>query len=114
MTTKPSTLNVIALREGDHWIAQCLEYDIVAQSRSLERLPNSFVLAFASHLAVRAHHDQDPFEGVPEAPVKYWKMFADAKLRIESMSPPLPSSEGVSPGSIPILNVRAVTDALAA
>ena len=90
--TAEDSLRVVFVREGDYWIAQCLEYDIVAQSNSLNRLPSAFVLAFASHMAVRKALNQKPFEGVPSAPKKYFGIFERAlKLHEDAVKVTIPT-----------------------
>jgi len=86
------SLSVVFLKEDEHWIAQCLEYDIVGQSRSLKNLPEAFALAFASHIAVRMEAKQDLFEGVPPAPDKYWALFEQGiRLDEKDVRVPIPS-----------------------
>ncbi|MCY4505199.1 MAG: hypothetical protein OXB87_04405 [Hyphomicrobiales bacterium] len=68
-------LSVVSFQEEGHWVAQCLEYDIVAQSKTLAKLPRAFALAFASHVFARINNRQDPFAKLSRAPSEYWKLF---------------------------------------
>lgn len=46
------------------WIAECLEYNLCAYSKTLEGLHKKFKLAVDSHVAVRLANNQKPFEGL--------------------------------------------------
>ena len=84
-------LKVLFTKEDDFWIAQCLDKDICAQSPRLEKLPESFKLAFLGHIAVRKSHNMngDVWEDVHKAPVQYWDLYneglkmADDIVRID-------------------------------
>ena len=89
-STASGMIRIVCLKEDEHWIAQCLEYDIVAQAKSLPKLHAAFALAFISHIAVREHTGQGLFEGVPKAPKKYYKLFEEGtSLKPESVRFPI-------------------------
>ena len=62
------TLRVLIFQEEGLWIAQGLEYDIAAQSKSLTDLPNIFAQTIMAHIMARREHNQEPFEGINKAP----------------------------------------------
>ncbi|MGR4000361.1 MAG: hypothetical protein OD811_01005 [Alphaproteobacteria bacterium] len=106
----PNFLRVIILQEDGYWIAQCLEYDIVAQSKSPEKLRNAFGLALAAHVAVRLHHNQELFEGVPEAPRKYWELFESAQVKMEAKRPAFSVAEDSPLDIMPFVETRELLD----
>jgi hypothetical protein len=62
--------------------AQCLEYDLVAQAKSLPGLSRALQRLIVSHVAVRLRHKQPPFRDLPRAPGKYWAMFRRSRLTL--------------------------------
>jgi len=76
------TLRAVVFQEGDWLCAQCLEYDLVAQAKSLPRLYEALRRLIIGHIAVRARHRQQPFLGLPRAPQKYWDMFERSRLAL--------------------------------
>lgn len=81
--TNPIDVSVIAFQEGDWWTAQCLEYDLAAQAKTLSDLRYELDRVLVSHAVVSTELGRAPFEGVGPAPAKYWRMFENAKMRIE-------------------------------
>lgn len=76
-------ISAILFQEGEWWSAQCLEYDIAAQARTLSDLRYELERVLCSHVLVSLENGRRPFDGLKAAPQKYWDMFAGAKLRIE-------------------------------
>ena len=90
----PTTLHVsvLIMREGDHWVAQCLEYDIAAQATSLDALKHAFARTFAGQIAVDLHHKRLPLQGIPQAPRRYFDLFEGAHRLAERHLLPLPEN----------------------
>jgi hypothetical protein len=72
-------VNVLAFREGELWVAQCIEYDISARSDTLEGAMTAFRRAFAANLAANRELGRSALDGVPGAPQRYQKTFESAK-----------------------------------
>ncbi len=68
-------LRVVILKEGDTWIAQCVEYDIGAQAKDLDELQSRFEAVFEAERAesVRVHGEE--FAGIEPAPTLYAEMW---------------------------------------
>lgn len=79
----PLSISAIVFQEGEWWSAQCLEYDIAAQARTLSDLRYELERVLSSHVLISLENGQRPFDGLKPAPQKFWGMFAAAKLRIE-------------------------------
>jgi hypothetical protein len=75
-------IRAVVFQEGDWLCAQCLEYDLVAQAKSLPRLCRALQLLIVGHVAVRLHHKRQPFRDLPRAPEKYWAMFRQSRLAL--------------------------------
>ena len=73
------------------WIAQCLEYDIVSQGETIEKVMNRLARDIAATICVSDQEGKKAFEGISEAPRKYWEMFKRATVVIEREEPPLRS-----------------------
>ena len=74
MNSTSINLSVVVFKDGDHWIAQGLEYDIATQSKKLGNLPDLFNKTLLNHIFARLENGQEPFKAVPCAPDEYWKM----------------------------------------
>lgn len=64
--------------EGSCLIAQCLEYDITAQAETLSQLRASFERLFVAHVGLAAKFGETPFENVPRAPQRFFRMWEQA------------------------------------
>ena len=83
-------LNLLIFKEGDWWVAQCLEYDIAAQATGTIRdVVREFQQVFDGRIAACQEERIDPF-GLPKAPEYFWKLFKTAlKLEFEDKSLPI-------------------------
>lgn len=80
-------VSVIAFQEDDgRWTAQCLEYDIAAQAATLPELTRELQRVLIAHFAISGEMGLEPFFGLPQAPQKFWKMFAEAETLVERES----------------------------
>ena len=75
-------IRAVVFQEGEWLCAQCLEYDLVAQAKSLPKLCRALQVLVVGHVAVRLDHGQRPFRNLPRAPARYWEMFRDSRLAI--------------------------------
>ena len=72
-------LNVLVLREsaGDkaYWVAQCLEYDIVAQAETIQDLQCKFVHLLATNIILGLQRGIEPLSNLKPAPQFYWQQY---------------------------------------
>jgi hypothetical protein len=66
------------------WSAQCLDYDIAAQARSLSELHYEFERVLVAHVVMCQELQIDPFKNLRPAPQKFWRMYEEAKLSVEA------------------------------
>src|SRR5262245_9190583 len=89
----PFSLSAVLYEQGEWWIAQCLEYDITTQARSLPELQYEIERVVFAHVCASLVEGRKPFEGLNEAPQKFWRMW-EVGSRIErkelSFRPPHP------------------------
>jgi hypothetical protein len=87
------TVNAVLYEQGDWWIGQCLEYDITTQAHTFTELQYELERVVFSHVFASIAEGRKPFEGLPEAPPKFWRMW-EAGSRIErkelTFRPPTP------------------------
>ncbi|HKO06445.1 MAG TPA: hypothetical protein VJ487_01930 [Alphaproteobacteria bacterium] len=76
-------VSVVLFQEGDWWSAQCLEYDITAQAKTLPDLQYELQRVLISQMAVSIEVGIAPFEDIGPAPQRFWEMYEGAKLRLE-------------------------------
>ena len=81
-------LHVIAYQESDVWLAQGVEYDILARADSFDLLPQAFSDAVAKTIAIGAALDRAPLDGIKPAPDKF-KAMLRASIPVQAMDPVL-------------------------
>ncbi len=59
-------LSWLIFKEGDYWVAQCVEYDITTQVRLLKEIGEAIEYAIVGHIAVSKEIGQEPFECLPD------------------------------------------------
>ena len=64
-------IRVLLLKEGEHWVAQCLEYDIGAQARDLDQLRKRLLVALEAERDEDLRRHGEPFAGIGPAPQHY-------------------------------------------
>jgi len=72
---KPISLRVVVLREAGWWVAQCLEYDLAAQGKTLRDTLYEFQRMVFGHIAACHENNLQPFVWLPPAPQKYSDLF---------------------------------------
>lgn len=68
-------LSVLFIRDGDCWVAQCLEYDIAAQGKTLEEVNEALERTFVGQILLDVRRGKEPLQGIPKAPKLYWERF---------------------------------------
>ena len=89
-STMPTSFvfRVLLFKEGDHWVAQGLEYDVAAQGRSREETKAAFQRTFIGRLLFDVERGREPLKGVERAPAQYWKVFAELTEHEKTLSAP--------------------------
>jgi len=71
-------IRAVIFKEGEHWIAQCLEYRYAIQTRQLEDMPRELTRCLTWMIRLALEAGDEPFKGYTPAPRRYWEMFARA------------------------------------
>lgn len=69
-------IRVVVFREGDVWVAQCLEYDIGAQAPDLETLHRRLALTVELERRISTERNGKAFAGIDPAPKHFQDMWA--------------------------------------
>ena len=73
-------IRVLVSKEGDHWVAQCLEYDIGAQALDLDQLRNRLIATIEEEIEESMKRHGQPFAGIGPAP-QYFHELWDRRAR---------------------------------
>ncbi|UGA47226.1 hypothetical protein HU230_0014735 [Bradyrhizobium quebecense] len=61
-----STLRIVTFKDGDFWVAQCLEHDVCAQANDLDTLRSRIEVALEA---------ESPLERLPAAPAHFFELW---------------------------------------
>lgn len=78
MSTK-KTLSVLLIKDSCGWVAQCLEYDIAGQGKSMDDARYEFERTFVTQIALNLEEGKDAF-AIPAAPKRLQQLFKDAEV----------------------------------
>ena len=90
---KEFRVRAVVFREGEWWVAQCLEYDLATQARRLEDLPRELRRLLTVQIQASQEYGVEPFEGFSRAPARFWKMYENAKSRVEPVESEVPKAQ---------------------
>lgn len=76
-------MNAVAFQEGDVWVVQGIQYNLVAMARSVQDIPTAFVNVIIERLLVAEHLGVDPFQGIAPAHDRFHKMFEAAVTEVK-------------------------------
>ena len=62
-------IRAVAYQQGDHWIGQCLEFDIATQARTFKDLKTSLIRVIELNFD---HSDRHGCDLPPRAPDEFW------------------------------------------
>lgn len=91
-------VQVLLIDEKGRWIAQCLEYDFVAQANTMTGAMDIFVKSFAGQIAMDIQHGKEPLTDFTPAPVEFWDKFRASEPLRESK--PFRVPEEFVPGGV--------------
>jgi len=76
------TINAIVFKEGDLWIIQGIELDIVARAANVADAPEAFMRAVADNAVITEELGREPLAGIKPAPERFRLMFERAKTAL--------------------------------
>lgn len=86
-TGKHDAIRVIVYRDGESWIAQCIEYDIAAQGCDFDTAMRRLTGTVNAECRYTLEKHGEEFAGIDPAPAVYADRFEQAQqsLRTDSM-----------------------------
>ena len=80
-------LSVLFIKDQNStWVAQCLEFDIAAQGKTIKEAQKAFERTFLGQVGLDVRGNRRPLEGIEQAPKEYWDMFESA-VRLADRKP---------------------------
>lgn len=79
---------VIVFKDGDQFVAQCLEFDICAHAKDEETLLKRFAAVFAFERNLSIERNGAPFAGIDPAPEEFHKLWNDLEKTDEALEVP--------------------------
>ncbi|HTY11807.1 MAG TPA: hypothetical protein VMF88_12135 [Bacteroidota bacterium] len=70
-----------------NWIAQCLEHNIAAQGKNIQKAVEAFTKTFVGQVVLDVKYDRKPLEGIPKAPAMYWDKFFNQSSKLSERHP---------------------------
>jgi hypothetical protein len=80
-------VHVLIIRQGDHWIAQCLEYDIGAQAINLDQLRAVLLETIEAEHEESLRRHKKAFAGIDPAPKYFYERW---NQRSTTLTPTFP------------------------
>lgn len=71
-------VRVLIMREREYLVAQCLEYDIAVQARTLDDVVQRFQEFVTDHVILATEHGDAPLSGLEPAPQSYEHQWTNA------------------------------------
>jgi hypothetical protein len=81
--TQTLPIRVLLVKGKSSWVAQCLEYDLAAQGKTIRKAKHAFLLTFASQVALDVQHGRRPLEQFSEAPRRYWDEWEESEAIVD-------------------------------
>lgn len=81
------SMNAVAFQDGEAWVVQGIEYNLVAMARTVQDIPKAFTNALVERMVVAEHLGVDPFEGVGAAPQRFREMYDEAMTELTLARP---------------------------
>lgn len=86
MTPNSFAVSVLLHKDGDAWVAQCLEYDLAAQAPTLEDAKKRFLGTLGAQIMMDLRAKRTPLAQLGMAPQRYFEKM----VRAEQDGPQLP------------------------
>jgi hypothetical protein len=71
-------LQILIFREGQHLVAQCLQYDFAAQGKDFQEAAKNMVHTISTQVLLDTKDGVKPLSNIPKAPQEYWDAWVSA------------------------------------
>lgn len=82
------TIRAVAFKEGDIWVVQGIEYDIVAQTDDPLKAPNAFLRAVIDTAMINTKLGRRGLDSIQAAPRRFLTMFERARQALADLDEP--------------------------
>ena len=79
MISEQVDMRVVAFKDGEMWIAQCLEHDIATQAPDMDTLISRLKVTLDEEIAISDAANGSPFHFIPPTPHKFCDMWDQAR-----------------------------------
>lgn len=83
------SVRAIVFREGDMYVAQCLELDICAQARDVASVLDRLDLTIEAECAMRVEGGKEPFDGICPAPNYFHDLWEKRSVNLTRVNVPI-------------------------
>ncbi|HKJ00448.1 MAG TPA: hypothetical protein VKB51_18405 [bacterium] len=98
-------LSILFIEGEEWWSAQCLEYDIAVQAKTMNDLFYEMERVLVSQIALDEELGRVPFEGIGRAPAQFWEAFERSQTRMERPVAGLKAGKSKRPRIQPTIKV---------
>ena len=86
-------MRAVAFKEGDVWVIQGIEYDVVAQTADIFQAPIAFLKILVSTMLINQKLGRGLLSGLKPAPERFRAMYDEATMELNPIGPmPVQSS----------------------
>ena len=80
-------IRAVAFKEGDIWVVQGIEYDVVAQTTDPFDAPIAFLKTLVSTMLINQSLGRKGLEKIKPAPERFLAMFENARTELRPVGP---------------------------
>lgn len=100
-SSRPLLVRVLVIRQGSsQWLAQGLDYNLVAQGPGDKHAINAFVRVLRAHLRRDAALGREPLQGVPRAPDHFFSLWDDKRAVLRPLDTSADEAAGIPPAYV--------------
>jgi hypothetical protein len=76
-------IRAVAFKEGDAWVIQGIDYDIVAHTYDLAKIPHAFTRAVIENILITEHLGREALQAIKPGPTRFREMYekSDTEMR---------------------------------
>jgi hypothetical protein len=70
------SIRAVVFRDGEVWIAQCLEYGLCTSAKDRRELTRKLASQLRLQMVLDLARGKQPFQDLPRAPQRFWEMYS--------------------------------------
>ena len=100
-------ISAIAFQEGDVWVVQGIEYDIVTHASNPAEIPDALMKALVENVCITQQLGREPLAGIKPAPQRFKDMFDIAVAQVRSIKREISAQAPIGELDIRLANAAA-------